>query len=245
MTPFKPIAVAALLLAALGGCTKKADQALAPSAPVAAVAPPAGKQWTETVTATPDGGYLMGNPDAAVKLVEYASYTCPHCKLFATESATPLKAYVATGKISYEFRSFLLHGPDAAVTLLAQCRGPAPFFAISEQLFVSQDDWLNKLIAVPAAEQERWQTLPPADNFKAQMAVAGLKGFLAARGLPPAQADACLADEKAADALVKVRDHATNELQVNGTPTFFINGQIQDNVAEWPALEARLKAAIG
>lgn len=241
----KPV-TAALLVVALGGCSKKADDAIAPSAPVAAVAPPAGKQWSEIVVKTPEGGYLMGNPNAAVKLVEYGSYTCPHCKLFMDEAAGPLKAnYVASGKVSYEFRSFLLHGPDAAVSLLAECRGPEPFFAIAEQIFASQDEWLNKLIAVPQAEQQRWQSLAPTDNFKAQMAAAGLKPFLAARGLPPAQADICLSDEKAADALVKVRDHATNELQVNGTPTFFINGQLQENVAEWKGLEERLKAAIG
>ena len=241
-----PAVIAAGIALALAGCSKKADQALAPSAPVAAVAPPAGKQWAEVVTVTPDGGYQMGNPNAAVKLVEYGSYTCPHCKAFAIEGEPKLKAdYVASGKVSYEFRSFLLHGPDAAVTLLANCRGAEPFFAVAEALFASQDDWLNKLIAVPAAEQERWQSLAPVDSFKAQIAASGLKSFLAARGLAPAQADACLADEKAADVLVKQRDHATNDLQVNGTPAFFINGQQQENVFDWASLEPRLKSAIG
>lgn len=244
MKPSRSLAIAALLIA-LGGCSKQ-DDGLAPDAPVAAVAPPAGRQWTETVAATPDGGFVMGNPDAPVKLVEYASFTCPHCALFSREATGPLKkTYVASGRVSWEFRSYLIHGPDAGVTLMVQCRGATPFFALAEQVFAAQDGWMAKLIAVPDAEQRAWQSLAPADQFRRIADVTGLRTFLAARGLPPAQGDACLADEKAADRLVQVRDHATNDLQVTGTPTFFINGQLQDNVANWAMLEERLKAAIG
>ena len=244
----RTITVALCFALALAGCSKKAADTgpVAANGPVAAVPPPPGKAWTDIVSLTPDGGMRMGNPDAPVKLVEYASFTCPHCKAFSAEASEPLRRdYIASGKLSWEFRSFLIHGPDAAVTLAVQCRGPAPFFPLSEQLFAAQDEWLNKLVAVPAATQQRWQSLPPLDQFKALLGAAGLRGFLGARGLPGAQLDACLADSKAADRMIQVRDHATNDLQVTGTPTFFINGAIQDSVFNWAELQPRVKAAVG
>ena len=236
------VAIAAL---ALAGCSKQGGDA-GPSAPVAAVPPPAGKSWTEVVSATPEGGFRMGNPSAPVQLVEYGSFSCPHCKAFEAEGLPVLKrTYIASGRLSYEFRSFLLHSPDVPVTLLVQCRGPETFFPLSKQVFGAQDVWLNKLVAVPAKAQERWQSMAPVDQFHAMVTAAGLKGFLAARGLPAAQQDTCLANPMGPSRLVGMRDHATNDLGVNGTPTFFINGQIVDGVAAWSQLEPRLKDALG
>lgn len=230
---------------ALAGCSKSPgiDK---PSAPVANVPPPAGRQWTDVVSATPEGGYRMGNPSAPVQLVEYASLSCPVCQRFATEGTPTLKRdYVASGRVSYEFRPFLIHSPDPMATLLVACRGTEYFFPLAEQVYAAQETWMNKLVATPAATQERWSSLAPVDQMQAMATAAGLKGFLAARGLPTAQQDKCLADPKGPSRLVGIRDHATNDLGVNGTPTFFINGQIVENAAAWSQLEPRLKDALG
>lgn len=241
-------AFAAMTALALAGCHKKAGDttALAPSTPVAAVAAPAGKSWTDIVAVTPQGGVVIGNPNAPVKFVEYASFTCPHCKKFEDDGSEALLAnYVSTGKVSWEFRSFLIHGPDAPVTLLMNCRGPAPFFKLSQQLYATQNDWLMKLVNLPQDQQQALQNLTPVEQFKRMVDVMGLYGFMAARGLPKAQADACLSDQKAIDALTALQNKYQNDDQINQTPTFLINGQRQDDVAEWSALEPRLKAAIG
>ncbi len=239
------LALAAAAALALAGCSKQADKPAA-QGPIAAVPPPAGKSWTDIVVATPDGGMRMGNPDAPVKLVEYASFTCPHCRAFNQEGSDPLqKTYVATGKVSWEFRSFLIHGPDAPVTLLMNCRGPEPFFQLSDQLYASQDAWMAKLIAMAPAEQTRLQALSPTEQFKAMTRITGLYGFFGARGLPAAKADACLTDEKAIATLTAQQSRATTQDQVNSTPSFFINGQIQPDVADWRQLEPKLRAAIG
>ena len=75
--------MAALALAACGDT--KTDPAKEQAA-IAKVAAPAGKSWSQTVVKTPEGGYLMGNPDAPIKLVEYGSLTCSHCADFSNES---------------------------------------------------------------------------------------------------------------------------------------------------------------
>ena len=241
--PFFTLAFAALALAA---CSKGGGTEAASHGPVAAVPPPAGKAWADVVSATGDGGYRMGNPDAAVQLVEYGSFTCPHCKRFEGEGLPKLKQqYIASGRVSYEFRPFLIHSPDPMATLLIECRGAPYFFPLSEQAYAAQDTWLGKLVAVPAKQQEAWGQMAPADQFQAMAKASGLKSFLAARGLPGAQADACLADQAAVSKIVGVRDHATNQLGVTGTPTFFINGQIVDNTSAWEQLEPRLKDAVG
>ena len=74
---------------------------------------------------TPEGGFRMGNPAAPIKLIEYGSLACPHCRHFAETGYKPLlQNYVRTGRVSYEFRNLLISGPDISVSLLARCFGP-------------------------------------------------------------------------------------------------------------------------
>lgn len=249
----RSLAAAALLAVALTACTKKSTNTttnvVAPHGSVAAVPPPAGKQWTDVVSETADGGYVMGNPNAPVKLVEYASFSCPHCKHFAETGVDPLKSkYVSTGRVSWEFRSFLIHSMDAPLTLLMRCRGPEPFFPLAEQLYAGQDDMMKKYLAIPAAEQQRVGSLPPIENFKAQAEEGGLYGFFGARGLPRAQADACLSNQKVIDQL-NAWTQKYSEDGINSTPTFVINGttwEPADSTGElWTQLDSALTQATG
>lgn len=243
------LAAGLLLSLALAACSKKAADtpaAAGPDGPVAAVAPPAGKDWTEVTAATADGGMRMGNPDAPVKLVEYASLTCPHCRDFTAEAAEPLRnKYIRTGKVSWEYRPFLLNGLDTAAFLLARCQGPAPFFALAEQTYADQVNWVGKYMKMTPAEQSQLQAMDPDQQFKRMAAYSGLDAFYRARGLAQAKEDQCLGDVKAAEELVRIRDRATNELNVTGTPTFFINGVQQDQVFTWELLDKNLAKAVG
>ena len=83
------LALPLLILAACGGGSGDANSS-APAASVAAVPPPVGKQWTDVVVKTPEGGYRMGNPDAPIKLVEYGSRLCPTCGNFGRTGQEPL-----------------------------------------------------------------------------------------------------------------------------------------------------------
>lgn len=227
------IAAAALLFAPAGGLAAK---------PVAKA--PTKVDWSRTYSATAAGGFVMGNPGAKVALVEYGSLTCPHCGHFAETGFKPLVGqYVRSGKVSYEFRPFLLNGVDLAATLVARCNGPAHFFPVAEQLYATQGEWAVKPGNLPEAEQKKLQALPQGELMVALAKVTGLLPIAAAHGIPPARAEACLKDEAAANALVKI-EQAAHELGVHGTPTFFVNGK-QVPAYDWPTLEPFLKEGAG
>ena len=213
--------------------------------PAAAQAKPAAKpDWLHTYAVTPEGGFRVGNPKAKFVVVEYGSLTCPHCRHFAETAMKPLTdQYVRTGKASYEFRSFLLNGPDLAATLVARCDGPSHFFSTAAQLYATQPEWLGRLQKLSKEEQDKLNALPQAELMVGIAKATGILPVAAAHGIPPAKAEACLKDEKAADGLVKIRQAAVN-LGVQGTPTIFVNGK-RVPAYDWATLEPFLKESGG
>ncbi len=248
------VTVAALSL--LAACNKPADTTAATGtttatatttagAPATAAAPTGGKNWLDEMAATPEGGFRMGNPDAAVKLVEYASLTCPHCRDFKDESDADLHSkYIATGKISYEYRNFLLNGPDLAASVIARCQGPRQFFNLMNAFYATQAQWTEPFFKLSPDDQKRLAALPQDQQVPAFAKMGGLDAFMKARGMTSAQFDKCVGDTAAAKKLTDMRDNATNNLGVTGTPTFFINGVRQEGVNTWPQLEPKLVAAL-
>jgi protein-disulfide isomerase len=235
------LAIASLLV--LSACNKTADNAAAPKSTTAAVAAPAGTTWTETFAVTPEGGMLMGNPNAPVKLIEYGALTCSHCAEFSEKSKDALKVYVAKGTVSYEFRNYLLNVMDVPAALAARCGGPGPFFTISEQLFADQRNWLGKAQAITPAEQQAWQSLA-AEQLAPQLAAKlGLDSFVQQRGIGSEKVKACLADKAAIDQLGKMSETATKDFKISGTPTFIINGSVVPETSSWDLLEPKLTAA--
>ena len=112
---------AAPLALGLAGCGDKTAEP-AKGDPIAKIAPPAGQKWEETVSDGTDGGMVLGNPQAPIKLIEYGSLSCPHCARFAQEGMQPLmNDYIATGRVSFEYRSFAIHPQDIPLTLLVRC----------------------------------------------------------------------------------------------------------------------------
>lgn len=186
----------------------------------------------------------MGDPKAHVAIVEYGSLTCPHCRHFAETAVKPLvDQYVRTGKASYEFRSFVLNGIDLTATLVARCTGPAHFFAMAEQLYATQPQWMGKMENLSKEEQDRLGALP---NDQLLLEIAKRTGLLsigAAHQIPAAKAELCLKDEAAANGLMKMVKVGA-DLGVKGTPTFFVNGK-QVPAYDWATLEPFLKEAGG
>ena len=245
-----PLIAAFALLAACGqtgdGSGSGGDGGVPrPAAPIARVAPPAGTEWTDQVVKTDRGGYLKGNPQAAVKVVEYGALSCSHCAAFSESAKGKFDDYVKSGRVSWEFRPFLLGSTDVAPTLLNACQGPGPFFTLAEQVYADQPNWLGKLQSLSQEDIARLQSTPPAQQPKALATVSGLDAFYRQRGLPQAKIDACLADGQAAQALADQTKRAVDEDKVSGTPTFFLNGTLLEKVAEWSTLEPRIKAALG
>ena len=229
--------VAALALGACSGGGTGNDAA--PAAPVAAAKPPAGQQWTDVVAKT-DEGYRMGNPDAPIKLVEYGSRLCPACKGFTDGGYKPLtEQYVSTGKVSYEFREFLVHGiADMPPALLGRCVGTAAFFPVLEQQYRDQAQFTDKMVAAVQAVQND----PPAQAVPRIADGMGLLPWFAQRGLPETQARACLTDQQEIDRLAKITQDRGADGTVAGTPTLIVNGNKVDGIG-WPDVEKALKQA--
>jgi protein-disulfide isomerase len=156
-------------------------------------------------TPSPLGDIALGPADAKVKIIEYASMTCPHCAAFTKETFPNLRAtYVDSGKVRYVFREFPLDQVALLGAVLARCiaKGDGPkFFSVIEVLFASQTDWVSNSPIEP------------------------LKRITKQFGLNDQQFEACANDEAIGKAIIATRDYAYDRLKVNATPTFFINGQ--------------------
>ena len=207
---------------------------------------PNGGDWSQTVAETPEGGYRMGNPDAPVKLIEFASISCGSCAAFANSATEPLvERYVKSGNVSWEYRPFMIFPTDPGVFMLLRCRGAGPFFQLSEQLYADQSNWLGRVQTLAPEEIARLQALPPAQQSGALIRATGLDAFFRQRGMPAAQVDQCLANQADLTRLAEITSSAQREYNVSGTPTFAINGETVSNANNWATLEPALQAALG
>jgi protein-disulfide isomerase len=211
-------------------------------APAAAPAQ-AARDWSRTVVATPEGGFRMGNPAAKVKLVEYGSLTCPHCAAFSGAAKVPLAAYVRSGKVSYEFRNYVLNGIDVAATLVARCGGPATFFRLTESLYATQPQWVGKISGLSQAEKDRLKALPEGERLGRLADIGGITQLAAQAGVTPARAKQCLADPAGLNTLDRLVT-AAQEKGVSGTPTFFFNGA-NIGTHSWESLAPIIREGVG
>ena len=248
MTRFRrsfALALTAPLALALAACGSDAtDPATASAAPVAAVPAPAGTAWRDTVTETPQEGYLVGNPNAPIKLVEFGSLTCPTCAAFAVEGMEPLLSkYVDSGRVSFELRNFAVHGPvDIVLARMVRCGAKEAVVPLSDQVWHNVQSLTGPLQANQAA-LEQAMSLPMDQRFVAMAQIGGFYDFFASRGISADQAKACLADVPSLEKLAAATDRYAKEDGVNGTPTFTLNGKKLDGVNGWAALEPVLQRA--
>jgi protein-disulfide isomerase len=239
------VAGAAALALAVGACNKSGADANAQvsNAPLKQLPAPQG-DWTQVVSETPEGGFRMGNPDAPVKLVEYASLTCPFCAKFDAEGVPTLRdKYVKSGQVSWEYRTYMNHVTDPGVTVLVHCLGAGPFFGIADQIYATQEAWYGKVEAAQA-QVAQLQNLPAPQRNAALMKIAGLDEFFRQRGMPQSKIDACLADQHNLDKALAITERG-NKDAINGTPNFLINGKWVADTSDWKTLEPTLRRAVG
>jgi len=247
MTKFRRIALItsivplAISLAACGG-SKTDDGEIAESAAIKSIPAPSGQQWADVVSVSEMDGYVTGNPDAPVKLVEYASLTCGHCADFAAEAKGPLHdKYVASGVVSYELRN-QIHDPfDLIMARLTRCGQAESFQPLSEQV------WLNLNAVIERAQADRpaleaAMALPEGQRYVALGEATGLIDFFASRGVSRDQAKSCLGDDASIQAIAERSEKQSKELDVTGTPSFFINGAKVGTIP-WTELEPMLQRA--
>ena len=235
-------AVALPLALGLAACGKK-DAADLGGDKIAPIAAPAGKAWVDTIGKNADGGYVMGNPNAPIKLVEYGSLSCPHCAKFAQEGFDELTTqFVASGRVSYEFRSFAIHPQDVPLTVLTQCGGPETFFPLVHQIYANFDA-MNAPLADPATQPklQAADKLPAAQRFGALADALGYSEFFAQRGVSLDQSKACLANPTAVKAVADF-SQKYSDAGITGTPTIIVNGAKVDST-EWAETRKALQAA--
>jgi len=227
----------ALALAACGGGT---DDELEGDA-IAAIAAPEGTNWGSTVTVSEEDGYVLGNPDAPLKLIEYASHTCGACANFSATGKDSLKEYVATGVVSFEQRNLIRDPIDLTIATLVRCGADENMQALSDQAWGSFSEIMGAA-QQNGAQLEIANELPGDQRLGEFARIVGLTEFFAARGLSTDQQAACLADVDAIEVIRTNSAEQAEELNIRATPTFFLNGKKLD-VNQWPDLEPLLQRA--
>ncbi|WP_417622752.1 thioredoxin domain-containing protein [Parasphingorhabdus sp.] len=236
-----PLAFALALTAC--GEANEGEAGVSSSEAVEAVAAPAGQKWSETVAKTESGGIVMGNPDAPIKLVEYMSITCSHCRDFGEQAFAPLRdTYVESGRVSFEIRNFVRDPLDLSAAILSRCGGEGPFFPLTEQALGYQGTMFEKAQGMGEGTYSNILQSDPETRFVRLAEQLGLISFFQQRGISEDQAKACLADTKTAEMLMNGTQKAAEDYNIEGTPTFLINGQKIEGT-NWTMVETKLKEA--
>lgn len=199
------------------------------------------RDWTRTVVRTPEGGFRMGNPAAAVKVIEYLSLSCPHCAEFAHESGPRLfQTYVRSGRVSVEYRNYTLNGFDLAAAMLSRCAAPGQYFAMTHYLLDHQGEWLGRAQSLSEAQRGELRGATPLAAIQRLAPMIGLDQIGARHGLTPAMQRTCMASQAGLDQIERMMQAAQRQHQVSGTPTFVINGRpVQENT--WASIEPLLR----
>jgi protein-disulfide isomerase len=155
---------------------------------------------------------MIGNSDAKVTVVEYASYTCPHCASFHAGTFKELKRdYIDTGKINFVFREVYFDRYGLWASMIARCVGPDKFFGMTDLMFTSQSSWTRA--GEPAAI---------IDELRKIGRLAGMDGDTL---------EACLNDDEKAKTLVAWYQEKAGADEIESTPSFVINGKKYSNMS--------------
>lgn len=244
MISIRLVTLVAPLALALAACGTSGDTggASLEGDPIAAIPAPEGTEWTDVVNVSPEGGYILGNPEAPLRLVEYASLTCSHCADFSENAGQALHDnYVAKGIVSYELRNQIHDGLDLTLNVLVRCGEPAAFHPLSEQVWSNLTNIGNKAKEVSDALKATAE-LPEDRKLIAVAQALDLIDFFAERGISREKAEACLADTKKAKEILERSETQSEELGVTGTPFFFLNDKSLESMT-WRQLEPVLQKA--
>jgi len=201
---------------------KQADEPL-PIIPQTAPKPEPGAPAVVSTTAAL-GDIVLGNPDAKVTVVEYASFTCSHCANFHRDTWDRFKAaYIDTGKIRFMLREVYFDRFGLWASMVARCGGANAFYPMAEQFLKQQSSWAR------AAQEQVGAEIQKIGRMN---------------GLTAGQLSSCLSDQGYANALIKsYQDNATAD-EITSTPTFVINGEKHPGNLPFDELAALIDAKL-
>lgn len=216
MKPTFPI-LAAVAVAAAGGWYAFSGTNAVNSTPINPLVSAANAQSADTAEAdapaatTEIQDMTLGNPDSAVQIIEYASYTCPHCAAFDQGPFQQLKAdYIDNDKIGFTYREVYFDRYGLWASMVSRCGGEDKFFGITDMIYAGQSEWVRA--GEPTAIVEELRKI----------------GRLA--GLDNAELDACLQDGEKAQSLVAWWEENQKADDISSTPSFIINGKKYSNM---------------
>jgi len=158
---------------------------------------------------------VIGDVNAPVTVIEYASMTCMHCAHFHnTVYPTVKKELIDTGKVKFIFREFPLDGVALRASMMARCAPEDKFHSLLEVLFANQKRWVGA-----------------ADPIDAMSKLGKLAG------LSETRMKACLANTDLETKILETRQDATQTYKVNATPTFVFNNGAEVESGVLPANE--------
>lgn len=195
-------------LATLGGTLM-----LNPSAVTSFVVTPAFAQDATDVDTTDIPDLVLGDADAPIELIEYASYTCPHCANFHSAVFEPLKKdYIDTGKVRFVYREVYFDKFGLWASMVARCGGDMRYFGIQKMLYEEQSEWL-------------------AGGKDTMEIVENLRKIGKRAGLTDENLDACLNDGDMAEKLYAKFTKEVEEYDINATPSLVIDGEKHSNMS--------------
>ncbi len=165
---------------------------------------------------------ILGAADAPITIIEYASMTCPHCATFHANSYKDLKSdWVDSGKARFVFRHFPLDGLALRASALAECLQGNAFFGFIDLLFATQQSWARSSDPIGALQELAKQA-----------------------GMDEEKSGTCLEDEVAITRILEQRQYAADELSVNSTPSFIINGEKFAGASDYSEFDSFLKGLL-
>lgn len=199
--------------------------------------------WAGQVAVTSNGSHRYGNPNAPVRLVEFVSYTCPHCAHFHKEADPILRlSAVPKGQVSVTVTNLLRNPIDLTVAMLANCGDPKRFFTRHNAFFGTQSVWLVTVQKSTREQQTRWFQGTPVERMRAISNDLGFYTTMEGWGIGRTQVDVCFANKPLMDKLTAQTSEA-QALGIQGTPSFTINGEMVDG-HDWQSVSAALTAKI-
>lgn len=204
-----PVALLAVILIAGGGWFLTQGSSTPPEVPLGAAD---AQENAEEVDTSSVIEMTQGAEDAPITIVEYASYTCPHCASFHQGPYKNLKAeYIDTGKVKFIYREAYFDRYGLWASMIARCGGQERFFGITDLIYAGQSDWVRA--GEPAAIVEELRKI----------------GRLA--GLDNDQLETCLQDGDKARTLVAWYEQNIEADDIRSTPAFIIDGDKHSNMA--------------
>ncbi len=161
---------------------------------------------------------VLGNPDAPIEIIEYASMTCPHCAAFHNDTMPQLKEeWIDTGRAKLVFREFPLDRLAVVASAVARCAGPEHYFGFIDVLFETQGTWA-----------------------RAEDPIEAIKQIVRMGGLDPAMVDTCISDSGMIDGVIATRLYGEQNYEIKSTPSFIIDGEVHAGDLSYEEMNALL-----